>query len=257
MEDPSLVQEVLTRIEAPVVIITTLIIVRVLFKRFLDALTARGTISTAGKETVLRLLDASIIVISFLTIMGQFIEVHTALVALGILGLVMTMLLIDKLREFTAYLSLRMERKMLDKTYEIRLPGYSKPLYGRVTDILSSHCIVEDAFGEKYMVPNTLMHNAVLKPHTTTLVFDVHVRITDKEDAPRMISLFKNLNSEVFRIDEKRTCVRYVGPPGLVARIIAHPISSTIRQADINHFMAEVLEKLKSYSVEIRLAGVY
>lgn len=257
MAEANIVQEVLAKLEVPIIIIATLLIFRVLLKKFLDSLSSRGSISSIAKESVLRILDISIIVISFLTLIGQFIEVHLAIIALGALSVLLVLMLVDRIRGFIAYLALQMDRKMLGRHYMILVNGLGKPIYGKVTNISTSHCVVEDIFGERYIIPNTLMYNAILKPHAVSLVFDVRVRLTGKEDLSRLISLFRDLKSEVFRIDDKRSIIRYVGPRGFIVRIIVHPISSTIRQSDINDFIAEILEKFREYEIEVKFVEMH
>ncbi|WP_448578174.1 hypothetical protein [Thermosphaera sp.] len=257
MADPNLIQDLLSKIEVPVIIVLTLVIVRVLFKKLLDSLAMRGTISVIGKETVLRILDISIIVISFLVLVAQFIEVHMALIAIAGLALVLVFMLIDKIRGFIAYLSLQMDKKIMGKYYEIILPGFKEPIHGRVVRISSSHCEVEDALGEKYLIPNTLMYNAVLKSHTLTLVFDISLKLKGEGDLRRVIDLFKDFKPEVFRIDDKRSIIQHVGPSKFTIRIVAHPTGPSIRHVEIVDFMSELIGRFKEYDPEVLFVKAY
>ncbi len=257
MAEPSLIQDLLSKLEVPIIIVLTLVIVRVLFKKLLDSLAMRGTISVTGKETVLRILDISIIVISFLVLVAQFIEVHTALIAIAGLALVLVFMLIDKIRGFIAYLSLQMDKKIMGKYFEIVLPGFKEPVYGRVAKISSSYCEIEDVFGEKYLIPNTVMYNAVLKPLTPTVVFDIRLKITGEEDLRKLIELFKSFKPEVFRIDDRRTIIRHVGPSRFTIRIVAHPTGPSIRHIEIIDFMSELIGRFKEYDPEVRFVKVY
>ncbi|MCC5990147.1 MAG: hypothetical protein LM558_01370 [Thermosphaera sp.] len=257
MAESDLIQDILSKIEAPIIVILTLIIIRVFFKKLLDSLALRGTISVTGKETVVRIFDISIIVISFLILIAQFIEVHMALIAIAALTLILVFMLIDKIRGFIAYLSLQMDKKIMGKYFEIILPGFKKPIYGRVVKISSTHCEVEDALGEKYLVPNTVMYNAVLKPHTVTLVFDIRLKLTGEGDLRAVIDLFKNFKPEVFRIDDKRSIIRHVGPSTFTIRIVAHPTTPSIRHIEIIDFMSELIGRFKEYNPEVRFVRVY
>ncbi|MEM4481711.1 MAG: mechanosensitive ion channel family protein [Desulfurococcaceae archaeon] len=256
-EARDIVQGVLWKLQVPFIIILTLIAVRVLLKRVLDTLNTKKILSFEAKETIIRVLDIFIIIIAFLMLLSQFIEVYSVLIAVGVLGLSIAVILFDRIKGFIVYLRLQADRRVLNKPYMIILPGFGKSIYGRVTNISSTYCTIEDIFGDRYMVPNTLIYNAVLKPYTPYLVFRLRVKLSSEEDKKQVLELIKNLRSDVFRVDERKCIVDRISKDEVDLKIALHPLSTTIRSADIQNFIAEQLERFKEYEVEIELIEIY
>ncbi|MEM1515868.1 MAG: hypothetical protein QXH24_07495, partial [Candidatus Bathyarchaeia archaeon] len=179
-ESVNVIQEILKRLEIPFIAIVTLVVVRFILKRLLETLVSRRVLSLEAKDTIIRVLDIFVIISALFVLLAQFVEVYPALIAVGILSLVLSIVLFDRIRGFIEYIRLRADGRILNKPYMFILNGLEKPIYGRVTNITSTHCIIEDLNGDEYIIPNIIMHNAILKPHIPCLVFELRVKLKER-----------------------------------------------------------------------------
>lgn len=251
------VQRILLMLQVPLVIILTLIVVRILLKRVLDTLSIKRVLSIEAKEAIIRVLDIFIVITAFLMFLSQFVEVYSVLIAIGVIGLTIAIILFDRIRGFVIYIRLQADRRILNKPYMIILPGFSKSIYGRVISITSTYCTVEDVFGDRYIVPNTLIYNAILKPYTPYLTFRLKVKLPEGDSVEQILEVVKNIRSDIFRVDERKCVIDKISKNYIELKIVVHPLSATIRPIDIQNFVVEQLRHFKDYITEIELLDVY
>lgn len=255
-EGINVVQEILKKLEIPFIAIITLVVIRFILRRLLNTLVAKRVLSLEAKDTIIRVLDIFIIVSALFVVLAQFVEVYPALIAVGILSLVLSLILFDRIRDFIEYVRLRADGRLLNKPYMFILNGLEKPIYGRVTNVTSTYCIIEDLNGDEYMVPNILMHNAILKPHVPCLIFELRVKLKERKDIEKIAELVRNIKSDVFKVEERKCMINKVKALEVDLKIAAHPIMATLRPIDIHNFILELLEHFKEYDTEVEFAGI-
>ena len=254
MDQP--VAEVLARLEAPLVAIATLLVIRLVAKRVLSSLAERGVVSPGAREGLLRVLDAAVILAAFLVVAAQFVELHVVAVALGVVGLLLLVVLAERVRGFMAYLEIRMDREIGGEPFEILLEGFEKPLRGRIKSVSASYSVIEDVYGRAYLVPTPMLRRAVLRPRPYSVELVVRIKHSGGLDVGEVAKLLAGLEAGALRIDEKRVVVESASPTEVVIRVEAHPLSMPIRPSDASSLVLAVADALRKHGIEaeVRLA---
>lgn len=235
--------------------ILLLILFRILLGRFLGGLVKRGVIHPNIRGIVLRIIDWVILIVIIVAVLSIFTEVAT--LSLPILLAVIILLVINwrTIREFTSYLELNILRHIYTGYYEISLPT-GKTIRGKIAETTPTSSIVEDVYGYRYHVTNTLLLESVFKEVAPGVIIRLYVEDPARpavELVEDIIDKLLALNHPIFRFDVKKTVIE--GITSNKWRIVLHFIASSpvIRPTDIASLLSAIRQQLAEYKIDLEV----
>ncbi len=259
-----------------IIIVIIAIIIRYLFSRFLGVLQDRGIVTGAFKALIIRILDTLIII--FVAIIA--VQIITAeliqYIIILIIGVLFFILFYYEIKEFIAYIALQFERKTLKTWLEIYPPNSNNVIRGKVIEILPSSSIIEDIYGNKIRIANSILLHSLIKeyiPHiqlkiTVSLkeilknseIFKFIKDVTDNMSfnsydiyyVTRQL-LNRSLTSSIFKIDERSITLKNIDKDFLTCIVKLIPPQTPLRKSDIDKVIKDIFQRFpeKSISIEI------
>ncbi len=244
------VEQLLFSLQTAIIITLLVILLRIVLVRFLAALMSRGRISAATKATLSRLID----IVAVFTVITAFLEVFVSIqilvITIAVFILISFLLFYYELREFVAYINLQLLRHLHGRNYEIKLPHHDTPVYGRIVAIEPLTSIIEDIYGRRIYVSNSMLVNSIVKEYIPSV--KLRVRLTSRQGDPSSVirdvtESIKSMDLGVFRIDEKKIVIEKIGGRELVARMNVYPMSLPIRLTDLVKLAEKINRTLHEY----------
>ncbi|OYT37824.1 MAG: hypothetical protein B6U89_06765, partial [Desulfurococcales archaeon ex4484_58] len=161
-----------------------------------------------------------------------------------------------ELREFLAYINLQLLRHLRGKTFEIYLPSHSKPIYGRIINIDLLNSTIEDIYGRRIYVSNSLLLNSILREHIPSIQLKITLNdIGDKvqDVLSNILSSFKEIDTGIFRIDDRKVSIERVSSNQISFKLVINPTSTPIRVSDLLSFTNTLNNLLSKYKPVIEV----
>ncbi len=253
---PSDIENALQIMQPIIVTIIVILLLRFILNKILSSLTERGTLTITTKATIMRFVDIIVGFIIILVVLQALIQPYQVFVVVAILLFISFFLFYYELREFVAYINLQLLRHLRGRTFEIRLPNHEKPVYGRIVNIELLNSTIEDIYGKRIYVSNSLLVNAVLREHIPS----IELRITLHKLGPELASALENIlgslreiDTGIFRIDTKKISIEKVSRNSITFRLIVFPTSTPIRISDLLNFIELLNNLLNKYEPSIEV----
>ncbi len=243
-------------LQPALIIIVLVLLLRFILNRILLSLAERGTLTLTTKATIMRFIDVIVFFIIVVVTLQVVIAPYQVLIAVSILVILGLFLFFYELREFMAYINLQLLRHLRGKTFEILLPQHSKPIYGRIIkiDLLSS--TIEDIYGRRIHVSNTLLMNAILREHIPSIMLRITLRNIGENVTNTLNSLIDNMKEvdiKLFRIDERKISIEKMSGDELVFKLIVYPTVTPVRVSDIVNLINRLTNIMRTYNPVIEV----
>ncbi len=231
--------------------VLTIILIRILVSRFLNTLMNRGVITVGTKALIIRFIDVTLVFFILIALLQLLMPQSTVIIATASFLISMLILFYYEVREFIAYINLQLLRHIRGKSYEIMLPNHNKPIYGRILSVDPMTTVIEDIYGKKIYVANSLIVNSIMKEYVPSI--QLRLRLSHAEGDPikvvqDVIESLKGIELGIFRIDEKKFIIDRIGGGEVVARINAYPLSIPVRLADLVRLADSLTKSLAKYN---------
>ncbi|MEZ0393565.1 MAG: hypothetical protein ABWK00_00740 [Desulfurococcaceae archaeon] len=229
-----------------------LVIVGIVLKRILDAMSARRGFPAEVADLAMRLYEAASVVAFLLAAVLTFFPEYWGMAALVIALLIaFFVLMAGPLRAYTSFVSIRMSPGLRGRYYELLLPGHDRPVHGRIASVNSYYTSVQDALGREALVPNRLLAEAVLRPAQPALTYRLRVRLSSSSgalfDVEQIIReatrALEELEHPAIKRD-KRLLLSEVGEDFFELTVTVYPLSIPLRWSDVNDLSLSFYEAL-------------
>ncbi len=232
------------------------ILIRYLIAWFLSTLMRRGLISAGTKMMMTRILDILVLVI-IVMVSVHFITASLApYIIIIMVGLLVLILFYYEIKEFTAFIALQLQRYARGTWIEVYLPNFNNPLRGRLVDIQPFNSILEDVYGNKIYVTNSVLLNSMIKEYIPSVHIKLTIKIRDYLNINEIIETIKEMVSgSPFRFDESFTPIKEMSQDTISLIIRLVPLSTPVRASDLYKIMRQISTELSTYqpSIEILL----
>ncbi len=239
------VEQFLYSLQSAIIITLLAILVRFIINRFLNVLFDRGTMTLCTKSTSMRFVDILVILIILVAFLQALVAPPIVVYAVLVFTVIAVTLFYYELKEFVAYINLQLIRHIRGRNFEIYLPNHNRPIHGRIISVELMNTIIEDMYGRRIYVSNSQLVNAIIKEYVP--VIQLRLRLSHAEGDPirvieDVMNSIRNIDTGVFRLDEKKLIIDRIGGGEVVARINAYPLSIPIRLTDLVK-LADALSK--------------
>ncbi|MEM4020732.1 MAG: hypothetical protein QXS23_02555 [Desulfurococcaceae archaeon] len=234
-----------------VFITLALVLIRILAKRLLDTLLSKGTISASIRDIVVKIIDISIVVILISSAILIFLPQYWGIIGLlSVLAIIMLALLYIPLKSYLLGLAIQLDIKVRGKFHEIILPGYRKVLHGKVARTTSQHVVIQDVFGNEYMVRNEVFCNSILTTSSPHIELRLKIKYTCNDLCMNIINTVLDI-LERFRHPliktEKKIMVKKYTDSSVVMALKIFPINVPVRIVDIVDVVENLMQALREF----------
>lgn len=239
------IEEYIRELQPLFIALMLILFIRFIINYIISSLVERGKITYVSKSIFMRTIDLILLFTSVSIVLHTFFAPYQIFIALTVLIVVLAVLFFYELREFIAYIDIQLMRRISGRVYEIHLPNHNKPIYGKIININPLETVIEDLYGRRIYVSNSLLMNSILREHVYSITLRIVLRdLGDKpvESLNKIIKNIKSVESKVFRIDERKIIVDEISSDQCVLKIIANPIVTPIRTSDL----IELIERLNN-----------
>jgi hypothetical protein len=256
MTNTSSVEPIFYSLEPAIITILLVLLLRFVLNKILLSLAERGTLTIATKATIMRFIDITVFFVVVVVVLQVLVPPYQVLIAVSIIIVLGLFLFFYELREFMAYINLQLLRHLRGKTFEILLPHHTKPIYGRIISIDLLGSTIEDIYGRRIHVANTLLMNAILREHIPSIMLRISLNNPKGELVDMLSSLIdslKNLDVRLFRIDERKISIEKMSNDVVVLRLIAYPSVTPVRIIDVINLVNRLNTMLRTYNPVIEI----
>ncbi len=239
-----------------VVVFAVMIIVRMILVRLLTGLVNRGVLTLGTKLTLVRVVDMIVLLTILLSVLQYFAESLVIYAIIVIFGSIIIVLFYYEIREFTAYISLQLLRYIRGRSLEIYLPGHIAPVSGKIVSIEPFSSIIEDMYGNKIYVANSLLLNSVIKEYVPTIKITLTMNLRGRE----VVSIIKDLSDAfrrgeigAFRLIENQLAIRSVSEHRVKLTIYVSPLSTPVRVNDVVKLVNSIMDMFREHDVVIEI----
>jgi len=250
------IEDLLQALQPTIIVILLIVLLRFILSRVLSSLTERGSITVTTRATIMKAVDVVVfftVIIALLQSVAAPYEVLIAIVLIIVIGL---FIFYYELREFLAYINLQLLRHLRGRTFEIYFPYHSKPVYGRIVNIELLSATIEDIYGRKIYVSNSLLMNAVLKDHIPSITLKITLKNIGENPTAllnNVIGVIRDIESKIFRVDERRISIENMGLNSVVFKLTVYPFTTPIRISDLANFIGTLNSLLNKYEPVIEI----
>lgn len=250
------IEEFLRQLQPLFIALILIVIIRFIINYIISSLVERGKVTYVTRSIFMRTIDLILLFIAISIILHTFFAPYQIFIALTVLIIVLAILFLYELREFIAYINLQLMRRISGRVYEIHLPNHNKPIYGKIVSINPLETVIEDLYGRRIHVSNSLLMNSILREHVYSITLKITLRdLGEKpvEELNRIIKVIRNIESKVFRIDERKVLINEISSDKCVLKIIANPIVTPIRTIDLIELIERLNSNLSNYKPIVEL----
>ncbi len=251
------IEELIYKATPAIILLIVLVVLRYFINRLMLTLYRKGYIGIGTKITIMRIMDSIFILVFALFIIQSYIPSIVTYAVIIIFAVLVTILFFYEIREFTAYISLQLLKYIRARYLEIKLPGHAKPIYGRIVSMDPFSSTIEDVFGNKTYIANSLLLSAAISEVSPF----IHLRIRVRREAEKplhnvlheVLNVFKQSGVAVFRVNEEQVKLEKISANEIVLCLRLIPVTSPIRISDVVKLIRHIEDKLKDYNVVIEL----
>jgi hypothetical protein len=240
----------LNQLEVITLLAVVVVVIRYILSRFLSSLAQRGSISLSSKALLTRLIDLTLLS-AFLIISVNIVTASlTPYAVVIVLGFTVLTLFFYEVKQFAAYIALQMFRHVKGRNAEIYLHTTSEPIKGRIVEISPLTSVIEDFFGNKIYIPNTVLMESVIKELNPSINIRLVLSIKD-EDVNDVFNdvrrVFKEVDLGPFRFNDNHVVIKSLNTKFLVVDIRLSSIALPIRNIDILKVLNQLSRVLSKY----------
>lgn len=241
----------LNQLEVIILVAATVVVIRYILSRFLNTLAQRGSISLSTKALLTRLIDLTLLS-TFLIISVNIVTASlTPYAVVVVLGLTVLTFFFYDVKQFAAYITLQMFRHVKGRNAEIYVHTVSEPIKGRIVEISPLTSVIEDFFGNKIYIPNTVLVESVIKELNPSISIRLVLSISRNEDVNEVFNEVKRVLKEVdlgpFRFNDNYVVIKSLNSKFLVVDIRLSSIAIPIRNVDILKVLNQLSKALSKY----------
>lgn len=255
--EPITIEKILTQYSWFVIVLLLIVVTRILLTRIVTILFERGIFSIGTKAMLTRIIDTIMIIVVIIAVLQLFQASMVGYLVMVIVAAMILIVFFYEIREFTAYVSLQLLRYIKGRSLEIHLPGHQQPVYGKIIAMDPMSSIIEDIYGNKYFVANSILVNALVKEkHPSILIRLVLTRrnnITLKELIENIVGIFGSSDLPTFRLRENQIEIVRVEGNKVVLNIYVTPIAIPVRVVDIVKLVETLNYRLRDYEPVIEV----
>ncbi|MEM0505588.1 MAG: hypothetical protein QW267_06290 [Sulfolobales archaeon] len=244
-------ESLINQLELIALLAITIVVIRYVLGKFITSLVQRGGISIGTKATLIRMIDL-VLLSSFLIISVNIVTASlTPYAIVAILGILVLTFFYYEVKQFAAYITLQMFKHVKGRNAEIFLHGYSEPIRGRIVELTPLTSTIEDIFGNKIYIPNTLLIESAIKEHNPSINLRIILNLAEGEDVVELFgkvkSAFKNIDLGPFRFNESHITIKSLDTTTLVIDVRLSAIALPIRNPDVLRILDQLSKSLQKY----------
>jgi len=241
----------LRQLEAIALLAATVVVIRYILGRFLSSLVQRSSISLSTKTLLTRLIDLTLFS-AFLIISINIVTASlTPYAVVVILGFTVLTFFFYDVKQFAAYITLQMFKHVKGRNAEIYVRTASEPIKGRIVEISPLTSVIEDFFGNKIYIPNTVLMESIIKELNPSINIRLVLSIGRDEDVNEIFNnvrkVFKEIDLGPFRFNDSHMIIKSLNSKFLVVDIRLSSIALPIRNADILKVLSQLSKALSKY----------
>lgn len=257
--EPTIIEKLLEEYSWFIIVILLIVVTRILLTRIVNILFERGIFSIGTRAMLIRIIDTIMIIVVIIAILQVFQAPMVGYLMMAVFVAMILIIFFYEIREFTAYVSLQLLRHIKGRSLEIRLPGHEQPVYGKIVSMDPMSSIIEDIYGNKYFVANSLLVNAIVKERQPSILLRVTLvrkeGLTLKEIVENIVGIFGSSDLHTFRLHESQVEVVRVEGDKVTLNISVTPITVPVRVSDLIKLVEILNMRLKDYKPVIELIG--
>jgi len=262
--DTSIITQVLGEEVTRIIINISLFVIAVVLTRFLivwfvNTLASNRVISFSARTIIIKVLDiliiASIIVVSIHLITASL----TPYVIAVIIGVLTFLLFYYEIKEFTAFITVHLQKFTKGSWIEIVIPKTGEVLKGRIVDVQLFNSVLEDLHGNKTYIANSLLVNSIIREYRPRIFLRLKLNGLGGNDAlmninMKVIDKIKGISSELpFRFEESKVFIESVSNSSTTLSVELTPLAIPIRATDVTKLTRYVMNALKELNPEIEI----
>lgn len=236
------------------IFVAVVLLIRYLISWFVSTLRQRGIISASTKSMLIRILDLIVIIVVILGVVESLTASLTPYIVVIALGIMLFVLFYYEIREFTAFITIQLQKYARGTWIEVYLPGQIRPIRGRIIDIEPFNSVLEDLYGSRVYLANSVLVNALIREYTPCVTMRISIDQPQSITLDDVLSVIKDaVRGTPFRMDETRTPINSVGGNRLTFTLRLIPLSTPVRSTDLYKLMRRISNVLSNYNPYIEI----
>lgn len=248
-------ESIVNQIELIALVLLVALVIRLVVVRFISSLVNRGTISISIKAILVRIIDLILISAVLIVIVNIVTASLTPYAIVVVFGLVALAFFYQEIKQFTAFIALQMFKHVKGRYVEVYIPGFQSPISGRVVELAPLTSVIEDLFGNKIYIPNTLLTSSAIKEYNPSIIIRLVLHINSDTDMDNVFndvkSAFKNVDLGPFRFNESYLIIRSldskVDSKSLTIDVRLSALSLPLRNPDLLRILNQLSKTLSKY----------
>ncbi len=257
---PSSIERILYDFAPAIILLIAIIVLRYFISRLLSTLYQRGYIGVGTKITIMRIMDSVFILVFSLFIIQSYVPSIVTYAIIAIFALLIAILFFYEIREFTAYITLQLVRYIRGRYLEIHLPGHHKPIYGRIVSMDPFSSTIEDIFGNRTYIANSLLLYSAIRETSPFIPLRLRIKrnpaIELREIIERLINVMKSGGVAVFRIQENQIEIERIDQSEITIALRIIPASLPVRINDLIKLMKHIENEFRDCNPVIELITI-
>lgn len=239
------------------IFIIIVVLVRYLVAWFVTTLVRRGLISTGTRMILTRIIDILVVIIIAVVVVHTITASLTPYIIVTVIGLLVIVMFYYEIKEFTAFITIQLQRYAKGIWIEVYLPNYSSPIRGRLTEIQPFNSVIEDVYGNKIYIANSVLVNSLIKEFNPSIFLELTVTSHEYLNITEILQTIKEVVSgSPFRLDESYMPIKSMSTASvsLVLRLI--PLSTPVRASDLYRLMRQISTSLSQYNPIVEVLNI-
>ncbi|MGB9729354.1 MAG: hypothetical protein ACP5GU_04410 [Thermoprotei archaeon] len=258
------------------IVILIAIVIRYLFVRFLNTLEKRNIITITTRVLITRILDI-VIIISIAIVTVQIITTaFTQYIIVLVVGLFVFILFYYEIREFTAFIAVQLERRVLKTWIEVYPPNSNNVIRGRIVEIQPFSSIIEDIYGNKMSIANSILLHSLIREYRPNIQLKITIIPKEILNSNEIFKSMKDLSTNTtlysydvyyivqqllshtlstspFRIDEQSIMLKNISKDLITFTIKLTPHQIPLRKIDIYKLIKEIFQRFPENAISIEV----
>ena len=241
------------------IFVAVIIFVRYLISWFVNTLAGSRIISYSAKTVIIKVLDilviSSIVIVSIHLITASL----TPYIVAVVIGVLVFTLFYYEVKEFTAFITVHLQRFSKGTWIEVIIPRTGKVLRGRIVDVQPFSSIIEDIRGNKTYIANSLLVNSIIREYRPRIRVSLKLNKLNPNSSladmdSNIIQKIRLASSELpFRIEERSTFIRAISKGSIIITMELVPLSIPVRPTDVTKLTRHIINALSEYEPEVRV----
>ncbi|MEM4475947.1 MAG: hypothetical protein QXS73_01345 [Desulfurococcaceae archaeon] len=235
-------EELLWKALPAILILLALLVLRLLVNRFISAMHERRILSLSVKYILSKVVDYIIILVYLSCLLYTYLPTIPVIYVIGFVTATFILMFFYDVREFLAYFYIIASKYPRGRPVVISLPRYGYRVFGRVNEVHMHGAEIEDFYGNKIYIPNTLLAGSITIETPVLVSLRVKTLFTDRSRiSDEISSLIDRLSKEIsqkipFSLDKE---------------------SSYVEKIDVDKGEAMLILRFKPLSLPIKRGSTY